>query len=196
MPDNGLIIDFHIHLSRPEHGHPWVLDWIRSNFPGDLDGLMEQLNPAGLRRYLQDHGIDWAVGLAEVSPITTGWVSNEFVGKLCAEANAIADPDVGPRGRLLPFASINPFIVNDLAAESTVLDEWPDGHEAALIYTAAAWALTKGDAEDMKQVALIADNAVEAMLLAIARRYPVAVAPRSPTAKAQLVTNTLLPGGG
>jgi predicted TIM-barrel fold metal-dependent hydrolase len=118
MAGNDFIIDFHVHLSRPEHGHPWVIDWIRSNFPGDLDALIENvLTPEGLRSYLQAAGIDWAVGLAEVSPITTGWVSNDFVGELCAEANAIADPDVGPRGRLLPFASINPFIVNDLAAE-------------------------------------------------------------------------------
>ena len=113
-----MIIDFHFHLSLPEHEHPWVMDWIRSNFPGDIDAVVEQvLNPSGLRRYLQENEIDWAVGLAEVSPITTGWASNEYVGELCAEANALPDPDAGPRGRLIPFASINPFIVNDLGGE-------------------------------------------------------------------------------
>ncbi|HJW90946.1 MAG TPA: amidohydrolase family protein [Anaerolineales bacterium] len=113
-----MIIDFHFHLSRPEHEHPWVMDWIRSNYPGDMNALAaEVLAPAGLRRYLQDHEIEWAVGLAEVSPITTGWADNEYVGQLCAEANALPDPPAGARGRLLPFASINPFIVNDLGAE-------------------------------------------------------------------------------
>lgn len=113
-----MIIDFHFHLSRPEQAHPWVLEWISSHYPGDLDILMEEvLTPHGLRRYLQDNGIDWAVGLAEVSPITTGWASNEYIAELCVAANALPDPTAGPRGRLIPFASINPFIVNDLAAE-------------------------------------------------------------------------------
>ena len=113
-----MIIDFHIHLSRPEHEHPWVMDWMQSNYLGDLNALVEQvLTPQGIRQYLQANDIDWAVGLAEVTPITTGVADNEYVGKFCAEANRIADPASGPRGRVLPFASINPFIVNDLAAE-------------------------------------------------------------------------------
>ncbi len=113
-----MIIDFHIHLSRPEHEQPWVMDWMRSNFSGDLDALVEKiLTPQGIRQYLQANDIDWAVGLAEVSPITTGVADNEYVGKFCADANRIADPASGPRGRVLPFASLNPFIINDLAAE-------------------------------------------------------------------------------
>ena len=117
-----MIIDFHIHLSLPEHEHPWVLDWMRANFPGDseqgLDAMARKiLAPEEIRHYLQANDIDFAVGLAEVSPITTGSTSNAYVGKLCAAANAMPDPDSGPRGRLLPFASINPFIVTDLAEE-------------------------------------------------------------------------------
>lgn len=121
-----MIIDFHIHLSLPKHERPWVLDWMRANFSGDsstgskhaLDAMVEQvLSPDAIRQYLQSNGIDYAVGLAEVSPITTGSTGNTFVGELCAAANMLADPDSGPRGRLLPFASINPFIVNDLAEE-------------------------------------------------------------------------------
>ena len=113
-----MIIDFHVHLSRLEHEQPWVLDWMKANFKGDLNEYMERvLTPAGIRQYLQANDIDWAVGLAEVSPITTGTADNEYVGRFCADANGIADPASGPRGRVLPFASINPFIVNDLAAE-------------------------------------------------------------------------------
>jgi predicted TIM-barrel fold metal-dependent hydrolase len=113
-----MIIDFHVHLSRIEHGHPWVLDWIQENYPGDLAALLEEvLTPEGLRRYLQENGVDWAVGLAEVSPITTGWAGNDYVGEICMEANSLPDPKSGPLGRLIPFASINPFVVNDLDAE-------------------------------------------------------------------------------
>jgi predicted TIM-barrel fold metal-dependent hydrolase len=75
------------------------------------------LTPQGMRAYFQMHGIDWAVGLAEITPITSGWTSNEFVGELCTQANALPDPPEGPRGRLIPFASINPFVENDLGAE-------------------------------------------------------------------------------
>ena len=113
-----MIIDFHIHLSLPEHELPSVLEWMRSNYSGDLDAhIREILTPQGIRQYLQAHDIDWAVGLAEVSPVTTGIADNDYVGKFCAEANRIADPASGPRGRVLPFASINPFLVNDLAEE-------------------------------------------------------------------------------
>jgi hypothetical protein len=113
-----MIIDFHIHLSRPEHEHPWVMEWLRSNFSGDLDAMMDRvLNPKGFRGYLQENEVDWAVGLAEVTPITTGWASNEYVGEFCCEVNALPKPDSGPRGRLLPFASINPYIINDLPGE-------------------------------------------------------------------------------
>jgi uncharacterized protein len=113
-----MIIDIHIHLSRPEHEHSWVMDWMRSNYDGNLEELMAELSsPARFRRYLQQHEIDWAGGLAEVSPLSTGWVSNEYVGQFCAEANALPDPSEGARGRLLPIASINPFIVADLGVE-------------------------------------------------------------------------------
>ena len=117
-----MVIDFHFHLTKPEHGHPWVREWIRSNFSSELEALVQQiLTPAGLRQHLQANEIDWAVGLADISPITTGWTGNEFVGELCTAANKLPDPLAGPRGRLVPFASLNPFIVNDLASELTRL---------------------------------------------------------------------------
>jgi predicted TIM-barrel fold metal-dependent hydrolase len=113
-----LLIDFHIHVSRPEHEHPWVLEFIQKQYEGDILALAERvLTPEGLRPHLQQHGIDWAVALAEVNPITTGVTGNEWVAELCAQANRLPDPASGPRGRLLPFASINPFMVNDLGAE-------------------------------------------------------------------------------
>lgn len=63
----------------------------------------------------------------------------------------------------------------DLATDATNLPpEYPAGHESALIYVAASWALTKGDAESMAQVARVADMAVDIMVTHIARRYPIA----------------------
>jgi hypothetical protein len=102
-----MIIDFHVHLSRPEHEHPWVMDWMRSNYKGDLDEFVEQvLTPQGIRQYLQANDIDWAVGLAEVSPITTGVADNDYVGRFCIEANRIADPASGARAAIRQRQSI------------------------------------------------------------------------------------------
>lgn len=113
-----MLIDFHVHVSRREHERPWVLEFLESQYDGDLWALVDQVvTPGGLRPYLQAHGIDWAVALAEDSPATSGVTPLEFVADLCAQANAQPDPESGPRGRVIPFASLNPFTVNDLAAE-------------------------------------------------------------------------------
>jgi predicted TIM-barrel fold metal-dependent hydrolase len=56
------------------------------------------------------------VALAEVSPATTGTATNEYTMDLVRQANALPDPPTGPRGRLLAFASLNPFIDGNMAA--------------------------------------------------------------------------------
>jgi hypothetical protein len=111
-----VIIDFHLHVSRPEHEHPWVLQFMQGQYDGDLLELMRNtLTPEGIRRALQSAGIDYAVALAEVSPVTTGTISNEETIAFVRAANALPDPPRGAAGRLVPFASLNPFIEGDLA---------------------------------------------------------------------------------
>jgi predicted TIM-barrel fold metal-dependent hydrolase len=112
-----VIIDFHVHVSRSEHERPWVYDYIQDQTPGIWATVDAVVTPERLRPFLQAAGIDWAVALAENSPATTGVTPVEFVADLCARANAQPDPGHGPRGRLIPFASLNPFTVADLAAE-------------------------------------------------------------------------------
>jgi uncharacterized protein len=113
-----VLIDFHVHVSRSEHERPWVLEFAQSQYDGDLWPLVDSvMTPAAIRPFLQGHGIDWAVALAEVCPVTTGVTPVEFVADLCARANALPDPAAGPKGRLIPFCSINPYETNDLAAE-------------------------------------------------------------------------------
>jgi hypothetical protein len=111
-----MIIDFHVHVSRPEHEHAWTMDFLQSQYDGDIYEFAERvLTPEGIRAYLQENGIDYAVVLAEVCPITTGTCSNEYTIDFVRRANAISDPSGGPVGRLIPFASPNPYIDNDLA---------------------------------------------------------------------------------
>jgi len=113
-----MLIDFHVHVSRSEHERPWVLEFLDSQFDGDLWAVVDRvLTPTAIRPFLQEHGIDWAVALAEDSPATVGSTPHDYVANLCAQANALPDPPTGPRGRVIPFASLNPFMVNDLAAE-------------------------------------------------------------------------------
>ncbi len=112
------MIDFHVHVSRSEHELPWVLEFIESQASADVWAQIDSvLTPTAIRPFLQRQGIDWAVALAEDCPATTGVTPVEFVADLCARANALPDPASGPRGRLIPFATLNPYKVNDLAAE-------------------------------------------------------------------------------
>lgn len=122
-----MLIDFHVHVSRSEHERPWVLEFIEDQYQdGDLWSFVDgTLTPEGVRPFLQANGIDWAVALSENSPMTAGHTPHDFVADLCTKANALPDPATGPRGRLLPFASINPYIDNDLGAE---LERWVRDH--------------------------------------------------------------------
>jgi len=102
----GLVIDFHFHAGLYHEYHPWVIEWIRTQMEEPEAFIQEVMTPAGIIRYLDDSGVDYAVALAELSPITTGVLSNEEVAEFCQGND-----------RMIPFCSINPFLVADLAAE-------------------------------------------------------------------------------
>ncbi len=113
-----MLIDVHVHVSRTEHERPWVLEFIESQSDADVWKKIDQvLTPTTFRPFLQENGIDWAVALAEDSPATVGVTPHEYVADLCAKANAQPDPATGARGKIIPFASLNPFTVNDLSLE-------------------------------------------------------------------------------
>jgi len=102
----GLVIDFHIHAGLSHDLHPWVVEWMRTSTP-DLEAYIDNiLTPEGIVRFLRESGVDYAVVLAELSPITTGMVSNEGVAELCRGIDC-----------LIPFCNINPSLVADLAGE-------------------------------------------------------------------------------
>lgn len=132
-----MIVDFHLHVSRPEHEHAWVMEFMQDQYDGDLIELMERtLTPRGIRSYLQENGIDYAVALAEVCPVTTGTIDNEQTIAFVEAANALPDPPGGPAGRLIPFASLNPYIEGDLAArlEQLVLEHGVGGIKVYPVY--------------------------------------------------------------
>lgn len=103
-----MIVDFHIHVARYEDILPSTLEWFKRTYSAEeikayLDAM---ITPAGLRGLLRENGVDYAVALGELNPLATSVVTNEAVVALCRE-----EP------HLIPFASINPFLTADLAAE-------------------------------------------------------------------------------
>lgn len=102
----SLIIDFHIHVGLYHELHPWVMEWMKGEIEDPERFIKERLTPEGLVDYLGQIGVDYAVALAELSPITTGTLSNEAVAGFCEGKEC-----------LIPFCNINPFLVADLPGE-------------------------------------------------------------------------------
>ncbi len=98
------IIDFHLHAGLYHELHPWVIEWMKNELEDPQSFVSDILTRERMVSYLADNGVDYAVALAELSPITTGVLSNEGVAELCQGIN-----------RLIPFCNINPFLVADLA---------------------------------------------------------------------------------
>ena len=92
-----MIIDFHFHVARIEQLLPWARGW-SSKYGIDSDAI---LNQETIGQFLASEGVDYAVALAELSPVTTGWVSNEFVADFS-----------GAYPALIPFANINPYVIS------------------------------------------------------------------------------------
>jgi len=102
----SLVIDFHIHIGFYHDVHPWVIEWMKTQ--GTDPGALEEdvLTPEKFSRYLRENGVDYGVALAELSPITTGTLSNEAVAEFCQDIDC-----------LIPFCNINPYLVADLPGE-------------------------------------------------------------------------------
>lgn len=91
------VIDFHFHPIEYETYTPWAKEYLAS-VVGDMDSFMERMRtPQAVVEMLQEEGVDYAVVLADISPITTGVITNESVADFCRDYD-----------RLIPFATINP----------------------------------------------------------------------------------------
>lgn len=95
------VIDFHVHLGGEGEWRPWVIDWMRGIVGDEWPSIMDAMSsPEKMDNTLESNGIDLAVGLAELSPITTGTVTNEFTAEFCRRSK-----------RLIPFANVNPYLM-------------------------------------------------------------------------------------
>jgi len=108
MKEKPYKIDFHIHLAKEEEVHPWAHDWMSKwEKEGGPSYNYILSSPENFREFLKKEGIDYAVVLAEISPITTGITTNESVSKFCETL----------KDCVIPFCNINPYLLPDPKAE-------------------------------------------------------------------------------
>ena len=100
------IIDFHIHIGLKEHWHEWIHDYQKSFHSEFYERYEELTRPEGLAFYLKSNQVEKAVILPEISPISTGVVSNEYVLDFCKGHDIF-----------IPFCTINPFLSKNLAQD-------------------------------------------------------------------------------
>jgi len=104
------VIDFHIHIGDAGGMKPWVTSFFQNYGKGsgaeEVIGKDGRMDPAALVGMLRKNGVDYAVILAELSPITTGMTSNEDVAEFCKS-----------RKELIPFANLNPYLSSRLGEE-------------------------------------------------------------------------------
>ncbi len=101
-----MIVDFHIHPVPSEAHIPESFRTFVERQQQDFADLRKNYGePAQLLKLLDHSGVDYAVVVAEVAPITSALVTNEEVREFCR---------LSPR--LLPFASINPYLTTDSSA--------------------------------------------------------------------------------
>lgn len=100
------IIDFHVHIGLKEHWHEWVHDYQKSTNSEFYTRYEEMISPVKFASYLKSHQIDKAVLLPEISPVTSGIVSNEYILEFSQGHNIF-----------IPFCTINPFFTNNPVQE-------------------------------------------------------------------------------
>lgn len=93
-----MIIDFHVHTAYYRSRTPDYTELLQQGWGERLDWMLETYSsPEAFVGLMDEAGIDYAVILAELAPITSGIAANEDVAKFCSHSQ-----------RLIPFASIDP----------------------------------------------------------------------------------------
>lgn len=105
-PDSLRVIDFHVHIGRKEDWHEWVNIYQKAVCSEFYEKYEQMIDPQKFALYLKKHNIEKAVILPEISPITTGVVSNEYVLEFCLGEDVF-----------IPFCTVNPSLVSHPAKE-------------------------------------------------------------------------------
>ena len=108
------VLDFHTHLFPPGAIDQAALAPLRGRglLHDEVDRICGDggIEPSALARLFAAEGVSHSVVLAEVTPLTTGISSNEFVGEYCSGVD-----------ELIPFCAPNPFLERDLVRSAEKL---------------------------------------------------------------------------
>ncbi|MBC7346411.1 MAG: amidohydrolase [Clostridia bacterium] len=101
------VVDFHIHCLPYDEYAPQAWAWVEQQQGEKLEALVARYgSTAGLEQMLVEAGVDYAVVVAELCPVTTGVCRNETVARICRGSS-----------RLIPFASLDPHVLAEPARE-------------------------------------------------------------------------------
>lgn len=100
-----MVIDFHFHLARRNELYRDIYQFCEKVWEKEGMSFLDIVN-GDIDEYLKSQGVDYAVGLAEISPITTGIIGNEEVIEICKQNK-----------RLIPGGNINPYMVRNVKSE-------------------------------------------------------------------------------
>jgi predicted TIM-barrel fold metal-dependent hydrolase len=102
-----MIIDFHVHPTRCDSYTESYRTFLHTVWGERAESALERYaTPEAFLNLMDESGVACAVILAELSPVTTGMCTNERVAEFCSKSP-----------RLIPFASINPFLCTSVARE-------------------------------------------------------------------------------
>lgn len=96
LADGTVVVDFHTHVGRRQFWNPEILEEFRKMNPTFMDSMETLMIPENLVAFFKSQGIDYAVCIADHSPIT-GYVPNDFLIEFCQ-----GHPE------LIPFCAVNP----------------------------------------------------------------------------------------
>ncbi len=101
------VIDFHVHTALYQTATKSYQGLIQAQWGDRAEEMIRRYSsPKAFLGLMDECGIDYAVILAELAPITTGIADNRYVASFCSESP-----------RLIPFASVNPFMCTSPAKE-------------------------------------------------------------------------------
>ena len=103
-----MVVDFHIHAyDFPVQAPEYFLEFMERQLGVSFVKFVEKYTTAeNYVAFLDENGIDSGVIIAEQAPITSAMASNETIERLCKGTP-----------RLIPFASVNPYLVPNPARE-------------------------------------------------------------------------------
>lgn len=101
------VVDCHVHTAMMEVVSPGYAAHVEAHRQQSFAAFVaEWADPQRFLAYLDEQGVDYALVLASNTPASPGVISNDYVARFCA-----ASP------RLLPCASLNPFVDREPARQ-------------------------------------------------------------------------------